>query len=90
MIDPCESCSVPPHKIWLHERCLDCWANEQNYKRPSVNPCLSCPDFMDSHPFSCASCPVLASPDDIFANDLLQMSWSDYLAEKANEREELL
>lgn len=90
MIDPCECCSVPVDKIWLHELCLGCRFNEQNWKRPSVNPCLSCSEYMSAYPFSCASCPVKTSPDDIFANDLKQMSWEDYLAEKAYEREELL
>lgn len=89
MIDPCECCSVAPDQIWLSELCLGCWANEQNWKRPSVSPCYRCPD-RDSPSDSCAFCPVTVSPDDIFANDLRQMSWPDYLADKAKEREELL
>lgn len=90
MIDPCECCSVPAAKVWLDDLCLGCWANEQNWKRPSVNPCYSCPERSDSPSDLCAICPVTVSPDDIFANDLKQMSWEDYLADMAKEREELI
>lgn len=90
MMDPCECCSVPVDKIWLHELCLGCWANEQSWKRPSVGPCFSCPERSSAPSDLCATCPVTVSPDDIFANDLKQMSWEDYLADMAKEREELI
>lgn len=92
MIDPCECCSVPVSDIWFDKRCFDCWANEANWKRSSPNPCIHCdvPVDLRCSPEFCFECPVFASPDDIFANDLKQMSWEDYLAEKAYEREELL
>lgn len=77
MIDPCVCCSVPVDQIWLHELCLGCWANEQNWRRPSVNPCHDC---LDDAAGLCSSCPVKTSPDDIFATDLSQMSFDDYLA----------
>lgn len=87
MIDPCECCSVPVDKIWIAPNCLGCRFNEQNWKRPSINPCHDC--AMDAVG-SCDDCPVRTSPDDIFANDLKQMSWEDYLADMAKEREELI
>lgn len=90
MIDPCEVCSVPVSDIWFDKRCSLCTFNETNWKRAPVNPCIPCevPNDLRCSGEYCSECPVMFSPDDIFATDLSQMSFDDYLAYMAKKEME--